>query len=209
MFHRRVNNYIQKDTGLQFSNVDTKQVAQLSQKTLYKKNTGILFSGSGIPSSRPLHIYRNTGTTNVITTLNDLDIQDTSCKVTNVKWKMLGKNSFKYLNPSAVCQTCRVPSTDTKAPYYPDHIQYIKQKCVIDNVTTPAYNVVKVNNPRFPAIWGGATASNLTLQKKYDAIVKTNQSLYKKYDIRFKYTETPIQDVDWLKLKKPIVQLCY
>ena len=208
MFHRRVNNYIQKDTGLQFSNVTTKQVAQLYQKPIYKKNTGIIFSGSGIPSSRPLHIYRNTGTTNIITTLNDLDIQDNSCKNTNVKWKMLGKNSFKYLNPTAVCQTCRVPNTNSSFYYY-DHIKYVHKRCVVDDTTVPAYNVVKVNNPRFPATWGGVSASNLTLQRKYDAVIKTNQSLYKKYDIRFKYSDIPIPELQWLKLKQPVVQSCY
>jgi hypothetical protein len=218
MFHRRLQNlYIQKDEGLQFSGVSTKQISQQSHKSIYKKNEGILFIGTSIPSSRPLHIYRKTGASHVITTLNT---NTSDCTISNIKWKMLGKNSYKYLNPTVNCQTCKVtykdpsltcpvPSIDCKAPYYFDRSQYNKKKCTVNNVTTSAYNVVKINNPTFRSTWGAVSSSNLALRKKYDAIITNNNSLFTEYHRRFKYSETPIPVLSTLHLKTVPQQLCY
>jgi hypothetical protein len=97
MFRGRLQNvYIQKDEGIQFSGAPTKQVAQQKHISVNKKNEGILFPGLVIPSSRPLHIYRKTGPSHVISTLDNVCIDN--CTVSNVPWKMLGKNSYTKKN---------------------------------------------------------------------------------------------------------------
>jgi hypothetical protein len=221
MFRGRLQNvYIQKDEGVQFSGVPTKQVAQQMHLSVNKKNPGILFPGSVIPASRPLHIYRKTGASHAITTF---DVGTDHCTVSNVPWKMLGKNSYKYLNPSANCATCKpiypnpavlcqqcpvstpgctVPSVDCKAPYYFDRAQYNKKKCVVNGVTTSAYNVAKINNPTFRYSWGAVSSSNLALRKRYDAVITNNNSLFQEYHRRIKYSETPLSDIYKLTFKK-------
>ena len=216
---------LQKDEGIQFSG-STKQVSQKVNQSVYKLNEGILFSGTGIPSSRPLHIYRKTGPTHAITSSNMYN----GCTISATDWKMLGKNQYKYLNPTAVCGTCKpyyanattvtcpqcptsntgcvVPSVDCKARYYHDNSRYIKKTCLVNERTVSAYNVVKINNPTFPATWGAVTASSLALRKKYDALLKNNSSLLKEYQRRLNLTETPLSEVYRLTFKKPPHVLC-
>jgi hypothetical protein len=228
MFHRRVKNlYIQQDEGIQFSGLETKVITQQTHTSIMKRNEGILFPDSTFPKSRPLHIYRKTGPSHVLTNL-DTEVCNPSCTISNIKWKMLGKNSFKYLNPTVSCQTCKgsyvnsnitcqncqgtgcpVPSKDCKAPYYFDNSQYMKKKCTTDSVTCSAYSTVKINNPTFKSTWGAVSSSNLALRKKYDAIIKNNNSLFVEYRRRFKYTENPIPVLTQLQMKTPIQQTCY
>ena len=227
MFRGRLQNvYIQKDEGILFSGVPAKQVSQPMHISVNKKNEGILFPGSVIPSSRPLHIYRKTGPHHAMT---PNDVCTDSCVVSNVKWKMLGKNSYKYLHPETNCNTCKVtytnprivcqqcpvstpgcvvPSIDCKAPYYFDRAQYNKKTCVTDTVTTSAYNVVKINNPTFRCTWGAVSASNLALRKRYDAVITNNNSLFQEYHRRIKYSETPLSDVYQMTFKKNYPHVC-
>jgi hypothetical protein len=201
MFHRRVHNtQYQKDEGLQFIGMENKQIIQQQQVYLIKKNEGILFTG--FPSSRPLHIHRKTGTSSVVN-LSNSAICNEECSVPNIKWKMLGKNTFQYLN-NASCGTCKAPSTVPKKPYYYDRLTYLKRKCSDD---TPPYSIVKNNNKYFDR-WGPLDASNLTLRKKYDAILKNNKSLMVNYNRRFNYSEVPIPVLTILNLKQSPSLLC-
>lgn len=229
MFHRSLQHVYQKDEGIQFGNYPTKQVSQRINQSVYKRNEGILFSGTGIPSSRPLHIYRNTGANHVITDMNNTY---NGCTLSAMDWKMLGKNKYKYMNPAASCSTCRVsysnssitcpqcavtnagcvvPSKDCRAPYYYDNSTYIKKTCLINDRTVPAENVTKINNPKFPSTWGGVTSSGWTLWKKYDTILTNNQSLLKEYQRRTKYLDTPFSEAYRLSFKRPetCVDTCY
>lgn len=140
-----------------------------------KKNEGILFVGEGIPSSRPLHIYRKTGAHCPT---------GGSCTITDKPLKMLGKNSNGLFVPPDRCRRT------TSAPYYPSYTNYVHRKCMPS--MTPMYTVSNLNNKRFRT-QGAVSESTLVGLKKYQAIIKHNQSLLNEYKINAKYSSDPIR----------------
>ena len=140
-----------------------------------KKNEGILFVGEGIPASRPLHIYRKTGA-HCPSALG-------SCTITDKPLKMLGKNKQGVFIPPDRCRTI------LSKPYYPNYSNYMHRRCAS---MTPMYTISNLNNPRFNT-QGAVSESTLVGLKKYEEIIKHNQSLLKEYNIHVKYSSDPVR----------------
>jgi hypothetical protein len=140
-----------------------------------KKNEGILFVGGGIPSSRPLHIYRKTGA-HCVTTKG-------TCMIADKPLKMLGKNKNGMFIPPDRCRHL------TQAPYYSEYNNYVHRKCWPSMV--PMYTVRNLNNNRFKT-QGGVSESAFVQLKKYEAIIKNNQSSFRTYKTILKYSEDPV-----------------
>ena len=141
-----------------------------------KKNEGILFVGEGIPSSRPLHIYRKTGA-HCPSALG-------SCVITDKPLKMLGKNKNGVFIPQDKCR-----HTLSK-PYYPNYSNYMNRKCAPS--MTPMYTVSNLSNQRF-ITQGAVSESAFVGLKKYEEIIKHNHSLLKEYNVLPKYSSDPIR----------------
>lgn len=139
-----------------------------------KKNEGILFVGEGIPQSRPLHIYRKTGAHCPT---------PGQCTIKDKPLKMLGKNSNGVFVPPDRCRNI------TSAPYYSSYSGYVQRKCM--PAMTPMYTVSNLSNKRFHT-QGGVSESALLGLKKYEEIIRHNQSLLNEYKINLKYSSDPV-----------------
>ncbi len=140
-----------------------------------KKNEGILYVGGGIPSSRPLHIYRKTGARCVTSS--------GTCTISDIPLKMLGKNKNGLFVPPDRCRIL------TNAPYYHEYNNYMNRKC--RPAMTPMYTVRNLSNNRFKT-QGAVSESAFTNLKKYEAVIKNNQSLFKTYQTILKYSSDPV-----------------
>jgi len=152
---------------------------QLINIPVNRKNEGIVYVGEGIPSSRPLHIYRKTGAGCVSS--------NRSCTIQDKPLKMLGKNKYNSFTPP---NRCRILQNE---PYYHEYSAYMNRKCINPalKTTKPMYNIDKPNNKRF---WqqGAVSESAMAARKKYEAVIANNQSLLDTYKINLKYSEEPV-----------------
>jgi hypothetical protein len=140
-----------------------------------QKNEGILFPGNGIPTSRPLHIYRKSGA-RCVTSLGN-------CTISDKPLKMLGKKANGEFTPPDRCRIL------TSAPYYPTYQNYIHRKCMPS--LTPMYTIMNPNNKRF-FTQGAVNEATYIGLKKYDEIIKNNKSLIDTYKINLKYSSNPV-----------------
>jgi len=152
---------------------------QLINIPVNRKNEGIVFVGEGIPSSRPLHIYRKSGARCVTS--------NRACTVEDKPLKMLGKNKYNSFTPPNRCRNVQ------PTPYYHEYSSYMNRKCVNEGMytTTLMHNIYNPNNKRF-SVQGAVSESAMVARKKYEAIIANNQSLLDTYKVGLTYTEDPV-----------------